>query len=155
MATTWWAWDLSGHHICSSRPLHALQSRDDSPPPLGHISVLYRPATRNTHYALRRLATSFSVKCKQRSQTSSNLVLSQMTVRHKPTNQQTNKQANRKSIDALVWGSLRLAPIINVVCMQKRGESTPYPPLWETLSIEVNPLLTNDAPMRHDLVNSP
>ncbi len=77
-------------------------------PPLGH---LYRPATCNTHYALRRLATSFSVKCKQRSQTSSDLVLSQMTVQHAQANQQTNKQANRKSINTLVWGSLRLAPI--------------------------------------------
>ncbi len=45
-------------------------------------------------------------------QTSSNLVLSQMTVRHKQTD--NYKQANRKSISALVWGSLRLAPKITV-----------------------------------------
>ncbi len=63
------------------------------------------------HYVLRRLATSFSVKCKQRSQTSGNLVLSQMTVLYK----QTNKQASKPEVDhAPVWGSLRLAPIIEL-----------------------------------------
>ncbi len=72
-----------------------------SPPPLGH---LYRPATwsvQDDHvqhplYTLRRLATSFSVKCKQRSQSDDRTVQANVQTSKQTGSRLVSKNSKRK-----------------------------------------------------------